>query len=176
KWSDGKPITSRDVKWSLDNLGAYGTLFTSYTSSITRIDTPDPQTAVIHTKRPDARIIGGVFIYVVPEHIWGKVSKGDLKGQYKPEFPMVESGPYVVTEWDKGRIITMERNPNWRGEPGPYDQIQFIKYGNQDAVERALQLGEIDLVREVEPAGFERLGGVDGISTNRSAHPAYNQV
>ena len=44
----------------------------------------------------------------------------------------------------------MERNPSGAASPGPYDEIQFIKYGNQDAVERALQLGEIDMVREVE--------------------------
>ena len=55
KWSDGKPITSADVKWSLDELGGHGILFTSYTSSITKIDTPDPETVVVHTKRPDAR-------------------------------------------------------------------------------------------------------------------------
>ena len=29
KWSDGKPITSADVKWSLDVLGSNGLLFSS---------------------------------------------------------------------------------------------------------------------------------------------------
>jgi peptide/nickel transport system substrate-binding protein len=176
KWSDGKPITSADVKWSLEQLGGHGILFTSYTSSITKIDTPDPQTVVIHTKRPDARIIGGLFIYVLPEHIWGKVPLDDLKGQYKPDLPLVGSGPYMVTDYERGRIIKMERNPNFRGDPGPYDQIQFIKYGNQDAVERALQLGEIDLVREVEASSFERLGTQDNVETRRSATPAYTQL
>jgi len=38
KWSDGKPITSADVKWSLDVLGDNGVLFTNYTSNVTRID------------------------------------------------------------------------------------------------------------------------------------------
>ena len=67
KWSDGKPITSADVKWSLDVLGDNGVLFTNYTSNVTRIDTPDPTTVVVHTSRPDARIIGGLFIYILPE-------------------------------------------------------------------------------------------------------------
>ena len=34
----------------------------------------------------------------------------------------------------------MERNPNFRGPEPKFDEIQFIKYGNQDAVERALSL------------------------------------
>jgi len=176
KWSDGKPITSEDVKWSLEVLGGEGALFTSYTTGITRMETPDPQTLVIHTKRPDARIIGGIYVYVLPKHVWGKVPVDDLTGQYKPELPMVGSGPYVVTEYEKGRITRMERNPNWRGEPGAYDEIQFIKYGNQDAVERALQLGEIDIIGEVEAGSFERLGAQEDVETRRSPTPAYTQL
>jgi peptide/nickel transport system substrate-binding protein len=176
KWSDGKPITSADVKWSLDVLGGNGALFTSYTTGVKRIETPDPQTVVVHSDKPDARIVGGLYIYVLPKHIWGKVSDADLNGQYKPELPMVGSGPYIVTEYEKGRITRMERNPEWRGEPGPYDEIQFIKYGTQDAVERALQLGEIDMVGEVEAGSYGRLGAQDNIDTRRSSSPSYTQL
>jgi peptide/nickel transport system substrate-binding protein len=176
KWSDGKPITSADVKWSLDVLGSNGALFTSYTTGVKRIDTPDPQTVVVHSEKPDARIVGGLYIYVLPKHIWGKVSDADLNGQYKPELPMVGSGPYIVTEYEKGRITRMERNPEWRGEPGPYDEIQFIKYGTQDAVERALQLGEIDMIGEVEAGSYARVGAQDNIDTRRSSSPSYTQL
>ena len=69
RWSDGEPITSEDVKWSLETLGGEGVLFAGYTSGITSIETPDERTVVVKTKRPDARIIGGLYIYVLPEHI-----------------------------------------------------------------------------------------------------------
>lgn len=176
KWSDGKPITSEDVKWSLETLGSEGVLFTAYTDGITRIDTPDPQTVVIRTKRPDARLIGGLYVYVLPKHVWGKVPLDELSGQYKPELPMVGSGPYIVTEWEKGRILRMERNPEWQGEPGKYDQIQFFKYGTQDAVERALQLGEIDIIGEVEAGSFARLGEQENVDAIKSPTAAYTQL
>ncbi len=131
---------------------------------------------MIHTKRPDARIVGGLYVYVLPKHIWGKVPLEDLNGQYKPELPMVGTGPYIVTEYEKGRITRMERNPEWRGDPGEYDEIQFIKYGTQDAVERALQLGEIDIIGEVEAGSFERLGTQEDVETRRSPLPAYTQL
>ena len=51
----------------------------------------------------------------------------------------------------------MTRNPNFRGEKPAFDEVQWIKYGNNDAVERALTLGEIDLVPEVQQATFARL-------------------
>ncbi len=72
---------------------------------------------------------------------------------------MVGSGPFVATEFSHGHIVTMSKNPYWKGQQPSFDEIQFIKYGNQDAVERALQLGEIDMIREVEASGYDRLEG-----------------
>ena len=131
---------------------------------------------VVKTRRPDARIVGGIFVYILPEHIWGKVPLDELTGSYKPELPLVGSGPYVVTEYEKGRILTMERNPEFRGDAPKFDEIQFVKYGTQDAVERALQLGEVDAVVEVSPNNFARLAEEPNIETVASASPAYTEL
>jgi len=176
KWSDGEPITSSDVKWSLETLGSEGDLFTSYTSNVTSIETPDDQTVVIKTKTPDARIVGGLFIYILPEHIWGEESIKELTSTYKPPIPLVGSGPFIVTEFERGRIITMERNPNFRGPRPEIDEIQYIKYGNADAVERALKLGEVDVITEVPPGSFENLNADPNIETVQSAAPAYTEL
>ena len=120
--------------------------------------------------------MGGLFIYILPKHIWGKVPISDLTGSYKPQLPLVGSGPYVVTDFEHGRILTMERNPNFRGTAPKFDKIEFIKYGNQDAVERALQLGEVDLVPEVSSANFDRLSTTSGIATLKAESPAYTQL
>jgi len=176
KWSDGKPITSTDVKWSLETLGGEGLLFTNYTSNVTSIKTPDENTVVIETRRPDARIVGGLFIYILPEHIWGKVPLKDLSGNFQPEIPLVGSGPYVVSEYERGRIVRMERNPNFNGPEPAFDEVQFITYGNQDAVERALKLGEVDMVMEVQASTFESLGEEPNVDTARSPTPAYTQL
>ena len=157
KWSDGQPITSKDVKYSLETFAPNSLLFPSYVENVTSIETPDDLTVVIKTKQPDARVVGGLFAYILPEHIWGKQSVKKLTTTYKPTPPIVGSGPYVVSEWDRGRIIRMTRNPNFRGEKPKFDEIQWIKYGNTDAVDRALTLGEIDVVPEVAEASFARL-------------------
>ena len=170
KWSDGEPITSKDVKFSLEVLGDNGLLFTGYTSSVRSIKTPDDETVVLEMKSPDARAIGGLYIFILPEHIWGKVPVKELTGAYQPEIPMVGSGPYIVTEFTRGRITRMEVNPEWRGEAPGFEELQFIRYGSQDAVERALTLGEIDFIPEVEPATFERLGQPGGDRDHQLAH------
>ena len=176
RWSDGEPITSEDVKFSLEVLGGEGDLFAGYTSGIKSIKTPDEQTVVVETKEPDARIVGGLFVYMLPEHIWGEVDVDELTGSYQPDLPLVGSGPYTVTEFERGRIITMEQNPEWDGpEPG-FSEVQYIKYGNQDAVERALRLGEIDMVVEVDASTFERIQEDPNIEALSSPSPSYTQL
>jgi peptide/nickel transport system substrate-binding protein len=176
KWSDGQPITSADVKWSLDTLGGNGALFTGYTDNVTSVTTPDPQTVVVKTKKPDARIVGGLFIYMLPKHIWGKQSVKSLTTTYKPQMPMVGSGPYVVTEFKRNRLIRMEPNPNFRGPKPKFDELQWIKYGSDDAVERAFNLGEIDMITEVQPATFERQSKAKGVKTVKAASPSFTEL
>ena len=175
-WSDGPQVTSKDVKYSLETLGSEGDIFSGYTDEITSIKTPDDETVVITTKEPDARIVGGLFVYVLPEHVWGKESIDDITGSFQPELPLVGSGPYVVTEFSRGRIIRMEPNQEWRGEQPNFDEIQYVKYGNQDGVERALTLGEVDMVVEVEASTFGRIAEEPNIETKTSPQPAYSQL
>jgi peptide/nickel transport system substrate-binding protein len=176
KWSDGQPITSADVKFSLDVLGGNGALFTGYTDNVTSVTTPDANTVVVKTKKPDARIVGGLFIYMLPKHIWGKQSVKALTTTYKPQMPMVGSGPYIVTEFKRNRLIRMEPNPNFRGPKPKFDELDWIKYGSDDAVERALSLGEIDVIAEVQPATFERVGQMKGIKTVKAASPSFTEL
>ena len=175
-WSDGEPVTSADVKYSLETLGGEGVIFSGYTDNITSIETPDDQTVVIKTKQPDARLIGGLFVYIIPEHVYGEESIDDLTGSFQPDLPLVGSGPYIVTEFSRGRIIRMERNPEWQGTEPAYDEVQYIKYGNQDAVERALQLGEIDMILEVGESSFGRLTDQADIDAISAPSPAYTQL
>jgi len=176
KWSDGQPITSKDVKYSLDVLGTNGLIFSGYTSNVTKIETPDDNTVVIHTSQPDARIVGGLFVYILPEHVYGKATVKQLTGSYQPKLPLVGSGPFIVTDFERGRILKMERNPNWRGDEPKYDEIQFIKYGTSDAVVRALKLGEIDSELEVEPTEFTQVEQGGDIKAVRSSSPSFTEL
>ena len=175
-WSDGEPITSKDVKYTFETLGQEGLLFSGYLTNVTSIKAPDDYTIVLKSKVPDARLVGGLWIYILPEHIWGKVPIDELTGAYQPDLPLVGSGPYIVTEFNRGKIVRMEQNPEWRGEPPNYDEIQFIKYGNQDAAERALTLGEVDFLPEVEPTTFERLGNQEGIEVVNAPTYAFTEM
>jgi peptide/nickel transport system substrate-binding protein len=176
KWSDGEPLTSKDAKYSLETLGRHGLLFRSYTENIDSVEAPDATTVVVHLKRPDTRIVGGLFVYIIPEHVWGRRTIKRLTGSYRPQIPMVGSGPYVVTEFDSNRLVKMERNPNFRGEPGKFAELHWIRYASGDSVERALTRGEIDLMPEVDAAAFERLDDNPDIEAVKAPSPSFTEL
>jgi peptide/nickel transport system substrate-binding protein len=176
KWSDGQPITSKDVKYSLETFAPNSALFGSYVENVSSVETPDDLTVIIKTKQPDARIVGGLFVYILPEHVWGKQSVKKLTGSFRPTPPLVGSGPYIVSEFQHGRIIRMTRNPNFTGKKPAFDEVQWIKYGNSDAVDRALTLGEIDVIPEVEQSSYARLGKTKNIKAITAPSPSFTQL
>ena len=139
----GRQVLARGAR------AATAPLFTGYTDNVTTIETPDADTVVVHTKQPDARIVGGLFIYILPKHVWGKVPVSDLTGSLPAEAAAGRQRP-VHRHRVRARPDPDDgAQPELPGPEPKFDEIQFIKYGNQDAVERALQLGEIDMVPEV---------------------------
>ena len=112
KWSDGEPITSEDVKYSLEVLGSKGALFTSYTDNITSIETPDDHTVVDPDEaagRADRR--RPLHLHPPRAHLGEGARRRADRLLRARRFPLVGSGPYVVTEFQPGRILRMEQNP-----------------------------------------------------------------
>ena len=109
---------------------------------------PTPTRSWSTRSRPDARIIGGLFIYILPEaHLGQGAAQGadrrlPARAAAGRQRPVHRHRVRARADHHDGAQPELPR----RAEPA-FDEIQFIKYGNQDAVERALQLGEIDMVR-----------------------------
>ena len=62
------------------------------------------------------------------------------------------------------------------GEEPAFDELQFIKYGTEDAVERALQLGEIDMVLEVAAGDLRAPRRAARHRDAARASPSYTQL
>ncbi len=116
-WSDGEPITSTDVKYSLETLGADGLTSSRATPTTSpSIKTPDDATVVIKTSHPTPASSAASSSTCSPSTSGARSRSTRSLARYQPELPMVGSGPYVVTEFERGRILRMERNPEWTGE------------------------------------------------------------
>jgi peptide/nickel transport system substrate-binding protein len=174
KWSDGEPLTAKDPAFTYNKMMSDETARTANGSFVTQfesVEATDDNTLVIKTKVPQATMLA-LDIPIVPEHIWSKMS--DIGAE--PEFPMVGSGPYTVTEFKEAQFVKMKANKNyWRGAP-KIDELHFIYYRNADAAVTALQSGQVDLVNRLTPTQFDALKGNPDIKVNDAQNRRFNEI
>ena len=149
-WSDGDPLTSADVKFTWESVmnPANASLSRVGYEKIASIETPDETTAVIKfselyppwqtlfTQGPNNQ--GSIL----PRHI--------LEGQTGLEsnpfihWPIVSSGPFVITEWVTGDYMTLLPNPNFHAGRAKLDRITIKFVPDPETALAALQTGDVD--------------------------------
>jgi peptide/nickel transport system substrate-binding protein len=174
KWSDGEPITAADPEFTYNKMMTDETAATangSYVKEFESVKATDEHTLVIKTKKPQATMTA-LDIPIVPKHIWEKMS--DIGAA--PEFPMVGSGPYYVSEFAEGQYTKMKANPHyWRGK-AKVDEIQFIYFRNPDAAVTALRNNQLDLINRLNPQQFDALKSDPNIALNQAKGKRFNEI
>jgi peptide/nickel transport system substrate-binding protein len=129
---DGRPLTSRDVKWTFDSL-LTGTIRSAKTSTyrfVDRIDAPDDFTVVFHMKEPDAALLWNISdgaIGIVPYNSGNEVSAHPIG-----------SGPFKFVSAETDKEVVIERNPDYWGEKAKLARVRFAIV--PDATTEALEL------------------------------------
>ncbi len=175
KWSDDEPITSKDVKWTYEQImtdevmaSANGSLVANFES----VEAPDDRTLIINMKKPQAAV-PGTEIPVVPEHIWSKI---DDPGKFANDKDVVGSGPFILKSYAANQSYELEANPNfWNGKP-EIDRIQYVYYTDADASIQALRAGEIDFISGLSPTQYRALENQDGIALNSGIGRRYTSL
>jgi peptide/nickel transport system substrate-binding protein len=155
KFADGSPMTSEDVKWSLDRArdpkaGAWN----SSLASIDSIEAKDPTTVALKLKHPDPTLLPALATFnsaILPKKLFEAASGAtpDDKAKAFAEKP-VGTGPFMLSEWKRGVSMTLKRNPYyWKqgedGKPLPYlDELEFQIIPDDATRLLKLKAGEID--------------------------------
>jgi len=153
KWSDGVPLTSKDVKFSWQAMMNPNNNVVSRHGfdEVTSVDTPDPYTVVVHLKEKFAPIVSEFFgesdspTAIVPEHILGRYPNlNQIAFNNEP----IGSGPYKLSQWVKGDHITLVPNASYfRGTPG-LKQIVVHVIPDENTSLNELQTHDIDWMFE----------------------------
>ncbi len=162
-WHDGKPFTSADVKFSLEEvwkkLHPRGRITFS---KVTAVDTPDASTVILTLSEPTPMLLAALSSYesqVLPKHVYeGK----DFTTHPALNAP-IGTGPFVFKEWKKGDFIRLERNANYWDKGKPYlDAIVVRIIPDGAARAAALEKGEVQLgvFNPVPLADVKRLTGL----------------
>lgn len=172
KWHDGKPFTSKDVKFSVEKLIApMHSRGKVYFGDLASVDTPDARTVVFRLKKPVPYFLKAfqpTESPMHPEHLLGALDFSDAKNIRQSDFMSkpVGTGPFRFKEWKKGSHVVLERNPDYWKKDRPFlDQVIFKVIPDGAARAIALETGEIDLapMNAVPQADIARLGGLKNI-------------
>src|SRR3989440_1891907 len=171
KWSDGVPVTARDIAWTynlmMTNKDA-ATANGNFVANFKSVTAPDDSTLVVVLGKPQATMLA-LDIPVVPQHAWESHVSEIGKFNNDTSFPVVGDGPFVLSDYKKDQYVQLDANPSyWRGRPR-FDRLVFKYYANKDAEVQALKKGEVDFAGGLTPAQFNSLKGASGIALNNGS-------
>lgn len=188
KFHDGKPITSEDVKFSIETIKANHPFTTMY-EPVSAIETPDEHTAVIRLAHPHPALLlclSGALCPIIPKHVFGDGQ--DIKTHPANANP-VGSGPYKLEEFTPGQKITLVRNPDFFLKDRPLlDRIIVTISNDPNAILLAVENGEADCypfatasqdIKRLEKVdrlhvtdkGFEGIGAINWLAFNTGKAP-----
>ena len=132
RFHDGRPLTSRDVKWTLDSLlqGKIRSTKASNYRFVDRIDAPDEATVIFHLKAPDSPLL-----WNLADAVMGIVPYGS--GEEMTQHP-IGSGPFKFVSAETDREVALERNDDYWGEKAKLLRVRFAVI--PDETTRALEL------------------------------------
>ncbi|MGH3491969.1 MAG: ABC transporter substrate-binding protein [Sciscionella sp.] len=115
-FSNGKPMTSKDVKFSIDQDTKYAKTGWGYiNAAIKEVRAPSKYTVVVKLKHPWAPLIADLALFsnaVLPDNYGGKT----MKEFYQDP---VGTGPFKWDVWKRGQYLKLVANTHYwqKGEP-----------------------------------------------------------
>ena len=142
RWSDGEPLTSRDVKWTMDFMKRRAP--SSAVEAVKNWTTKGPNTVVAHLKHRSVEM-NSLWIYILPKHVW-KAADTKSWEKFSPPLPLVGSGPYTVTRWNPNGTTVLEKNPYFRrANTGP-ERVLMTYYGDGNGAVTDLEQNRLDVM------------------------------
>ncbi|MEV0687993.1 ABC transporter substrate-binding protein [Nocardia sp. NPDC050378] len=143
-FSDGTPLTSRDVLWSFERMldpakSSSGDL-AAVDMSRTRAD--GDLAVVVAMKTPLAdfgSVLAGWYCYIV------KDGTGTIDGSELP----VGTGPFALVRWSPGDRTLLRRNERYWDGPVYLDEVEIIQIAETEARVNAFLSGEAEVAHEI---------------------------
>ncbi|MBV8718145.1 MAG: ABC transporter substrate-binding protein, partial [Chloroflexi bacterium] len=157
KFSDGTPLTSNDVKVSLDLArGGSRTVWKDNYKAIKEIQTPDPATVNVILSEPHAPLLSELAMFPAWIMQADMATATDQAGYDDSQaWASKGTGAYYTESWKKGDPVILKRNPYyWKNTPSidevdieyiPDDNTRILKVeGGEDDIADFVPFSQID--------------------------------
>jgi peptide/nickel transport system substrate-binding protein len=161
KFSDGTPVTSADVKWSLERLKNIKGGAAYLMDSLKSIDASDPETVVITTKTPNSEFLGilsATYTGIINSKFasaHGANAKADAATSDTADTWFLShsagSGAFTLQSYKADDALRLKRNDIYWGKKASVGGV--IMKQTADAVTQAqmLQSGAADIAMQIDP-------------------------
>jgi peptide/nickel transport system substrate-binding protein len=142
KFSNGKALTARDVKWAFDHAidAAGGAQTASILTSIASARVTRPLEVTVTLKRPDPAIRGSVAFGVLVQDSARAIAAGKDLGTAAA--PPIGSGPYRYQSY-AANSVSLARNAGYWGKRPSVDRLVFSSFAEDTTAQLAMRSGSI---------------------------------
>ncbi len=143
KFHDGTPLTSKDVKYSLEKATKSPSVGTLY-NLIEKVETPDDYTVVIVTKEPFGALL----------HHLSHITASIMSEKYNTSNPdhhlsPMGTGPYKFVEWKSGDRVILTRFDDYFRGPAKIKNVHVRNVPEENSRVIGLQTGEIHVSMDI---------------------------
>ena len=162
KWSDGQPITARDVVWTFDMIRnpAVGSPRLPDVELIDSVRAENDTTVVFHFARRYPDMLFHAAFNIAPRHAYEGTPPAQLATHpsiTQPAGRMVVSGPFTLAARQANSQITLARNPHF-SVPPHLDRIVIRVIPDLTVRLTELRTGKVDIVHGIN--AFEQVGNL----------------
>ena len=188
-WSDGEPITARDIAFSyrvIMDPEVPVPAVRSGTDQLRGVHAYDDRTVVFFHKEPLATNVWNVNFPVLPRHVYEPTWEADKTLKDSPEHVKLEEqpvcgGPYEIVRRVRGQEIVLRRRESWSSVGGkavretPYfEEIRFRIVEDPNTALLALTAGELDeMILTPEQWTTQTAGGDYAVRNTKATAPEW---
>ncbi|SHE51672.1 peptide/nickel transport system substrate-binding protein [Loktanella atrilutea] len=154
-FSDGTPITTEDVIWSLDRArNPDNGIWNFLLAAVSEVTAPDDKTIEIKLAQPDPAILPALSVFnaaIMPKAAFEAMpGETDLEKATAFAEKPVGSGPFVFDSWERGSTLKLVKNEHYwadgaDGQKLPYlDGVTFEVIPDDATRILRVQSGELD--------------------------------
>lgn len=144
-WSGGfGELTAEDVKYSYErHLNPdLGSGIVSEFKLLDSVEVTGKYTGIIHLKAPSTAFWTATMVFTTGAII--SKAAAEAAGGYFEATPVATIGPYKMKSFEPGMKMVLDRDPDWTGTPGAFDEIELIQIADDKAATIAFAAGELD--------------------------------
>jgi len=148
KWSDGSPITSKDVVFTFNQIfdKKSDSSVSQKFQNLASFKALDDSRIVFKLFQPDAFFLNELTVGIIPFHIF----EGEEIEVEELKTLKLGNGPFKVSKWDTVlKEIILEKNEKYYDKIPYIDEIVFKIFPDKESQKSAFKAGEIDVV-EIE--------------------------